>query len=92
MTRILIAAILLALPLLAHGQTQGESKSNLAGPEQQKPAEQPQAPIPGPTPQETSREARPAERADTPKTEAQSPETSSDRQTGSSSEPSKPTK
>jgi hypothetical protein len=62
MIRFVLAAALATGTAFAAEQSATQDSKALANEEQQKPAVQPQMPIPGPTPQETSREGRQEER------------------------------
>ena len=62
MIRFVLAAALATGTAFAAEQSATPDAKALANEEQQKPAVQPQMPIPGPTPQETSRQGKPEER------------------------------
>jgi hypothetical protein len=62
MIRFVLAAALVTGTALAAEQSATPDSKALANEQQQKPAVQPQQPIPGPTPQETSRPGREEER------------------------------
>jgi hypothetical protein len=62
MIRLVLAAALATGAAFAAEQSATQDSKALATEDQQKPAVQPQQPVPGPTPQETSRKGRNEER------------------------------